>query len=322
MRYSIIIPAYNVQDYIVDCVISVFKQSFKDYEVILVNDGSTDHTGNLCQELLERNKEVKLINKLNGGLSSARNAGIDIAKGDYLLFLDGDDFWRDIDFLEKLNNFIEIKSPDIIIFPYSYYYTNDKIRECKFNLTVLSEVGDFNSDLYSMIDNGIWFPSACNKCIRREIIAQNNIFFPLNLTSEDVRWCFEISKYINSYCIYNEAVYMYRQNREGSISYKLKENNLKDLFKNINFILSREEKTRLADYLYLSHYYLEVIPYVSLYLRDEYVSSMLVKYKWLSEYSKNTKNIKKKLIYYCLKYMGFRLSSIFLNALVKLYRLK
>ena len=171
-----------------------------------------------------------------------------------------------------------------------------------------------------MIDNGIWYPSACNKCIRKDIVAINNISFPLNMTSEDVQWCFELSQHIASYYIYNKGVYMYRQNREGSISYKLKMKNLEDLFLNIENVLSGSKKIRDADYLYLSHYYLEVIPYVKPFLKNPDVKRMLSKYKWLSKYSKNTRNSKKRIIYFCLTYMGFRLSSLLLSILVKLYK--
>ena len=321
MRFSVIVPAYNVQDYIVSCIDSILKQSFRDYEIILVNDGSTDATFEHCQELCKKNTCIKLVNKENGGLSSARNVGINQAEGDYLLFLDGDDFWRDDDFLENLNCIIETNSPDTIIFPYSYYYGKDIIKEYEFDLSeVSSSSNKFSDDLYLLIDNGIWYPSACNKCIRRDIVAINNISFPLNMTSEDVKWCFELSQHIASYYIYNKGVYMYRQNREGSISYKLKMKNLEDLFLNIENVLSGSKKIRDADYLYLSHYYLEVIPYVMPFLKNPNVKRMLSKYKWLSKYSKNTRNIKKRIIYFCLTYMGFRLSSLLLSILVKLYK--
>ena len=321
MKFSVIVPAYNVQDYIVSCIDSILKQSFKDYEIVLVNDGSTDATFEHCEELSEKNGCIKLVNKENGGLSSARNAGINKAEGDYLLFLDADDFWRDDDFLENLNCIIETNSPDTIIFPYSYYYGKDRIKEYQFNLSeISSSSNNFSDNLYSLIDNGIWYPSACNKCIRRGIVAINNISFPLNMTSEDVKWCFEISKHIASYYIYNHGVYMYRQNREGSISYKLKMKNLEDLFLNIENVLSGSKKIRDADYLYLSHYYLEVIPYVMPFLKNPDVKRMLSKYKWLSKYSKNTRNSKKRIIYFCLTYMGFRLSSLLLSILVKLYK--
>ena len=322
MRFSVIVPAYNVQDYIVGCIDSILKQSFRDYEIILVNDGSSDATFEYCQELHRKNTCIKLVNKENGGLSSARNVAINQAEGDYLLFLDGDDFWKDGDFLENLNCIIETNSPDTIIFPYSYYYAKDRIKEYQFNLSeISSSSNNFSDNLYSLIDNGIWYPSACNKCIRKDIVAINNISFPLNMTSEDVQWCFELSQHITSYYIYNKGVYMYRQNREGSISYKLKMKNLEDLFLNIENVLSGSKKIRDADYLYLSHYYLEVIPYVKPFLKNPDVKRMLSKYKWLSNYSKNTRNIKKRIIYFCLTYMGFRLSSLLLSILVKLYKL-
>lgn len=223
--------------------------------------------------------------------------------------------------MENLNCIIETNSPDTIIFPYSYYYGKDRIKEYEFDLSeVSSSSNKFSDDLYLLIDNGIWYPSACNKCIRRDIVAINNISFPLNMTSEDVKWCFELSQHIASYYIYNKGVYMYRQNREGSISYKLKMKNLEDLFLNIENVLSGSKKIRDADYLYLSHYYLEVIPYVMPFLKNPNIKRMLSKYKWLSKYSKNTRNIKKRIIYFCLTYMGFRLSSLLLSILVKLYK--
>ena len=322
MRFSVIVPAYNVQDYIVSCVDSILKQSFKDYEIVLVNDGSTDATFEHCEELSKKNGCIKLVNKENGGLSSARNSGIKKALGDYLLFLDGDDFWRDEGFLENLNCIIEVHSPDAIIFSCSYYYGKDRIKEYQFDLSEMSSCSNkFSDNLYSLIDNGIWYPCAWNKCIRRDIVAINNISFPLNMTSEDVKWCFELSQHIASYYIYNKGVYMYRQNREGSISYKLKMKNLEDIFLNIENVLSGSKKIRDADYLYLSHYYLEVIPYVKPFLKNPDVKRMLSKYKWLSKYSKNTRNSKKRIIYFCLTYMGFRLSSLLLSILVKLYKL-
>ena len=89
---SIIIPIYNVEQYLKECVISVCQQTYGNLEIILVNDGSTDNSGNICKELAIKDCRIIIINKENGGLSSARNTGIDIAKGDFLFFLDGDDF--------------------------------------------------------------------------------------------------------------------------------------------------------------------------------------------------------------------------------------
>lgn len=98
---SVIIPVYNVEDYIKKCVTSVINQTYKDLEIILVNDGSADTSGRICDELSLTDKRIKVIHKINGGLSSARNAGLDIAEGKYISFIDSDDYIAS-DFYETL----------------------------------------------------------------------------------------------------------------------------------------------------------------------------------------------------------------------------
>ena len=92
---SIIVPVYNVQDYLDRCVKSIVGQTYTDTEIILVDDGSTDNSGNMCDKWAERDQRIKVIHKENGGLSSARNAGIDKANGDYISFIDSDDYIED-----------------------------------------------------------------------------------------------------------------------------------------------------------------------------------------------------------------------------------
>ena len=89
---SVIVPIYKVEKYLNKCVDSIINQSYKNLEIILVDDGSPDKCGEICDKYAEKDSRVKVIHKENGGLSDARNAGIDIAKGDYLLFVDSDDW--------------------------------------------------------------------------------------------------------------------------------------------------------------------------------------------------------------------------------------
>lgn len=91
MTFSIIIPVYNVEKYLNECVDSVLNQKNVDYEIILVDDGSTDNSGQICDEYLKKHSNVSVIHKVNGGLSDARNAGLESAEGDYILFVDSDD---------------------------------------------------------------------------------------------------------------------------------------------------------------------------------------------------------------------------------------
>ena len=106
-KFSIIIPVYNVEKYIKKCLDSVFSQSYKDYEVIVVNDGSTDKSMDIAKEY-----NVKIINQKNAGLSITRNNGLQIANGEYISFIDSDD-WVDLDFLEKLYNTAKKYDADI-----------------------------------------------------------------------------------------------------------------------------------------------------------------------------------------------------------------
>ena len=92
MKLSVVIPVYNVEKYLDKCVESIVNQTFKDLEIILVDDGSTDESGKMCDEWTEKDTRIKVIHKINGGLSSARNAGIKQAKGEYISFIDSDDF--------------------------------------------------------------------------------------------------------------------------------------------------------------------------------------------------------------------------------------
>lgn len=95
VKFSIIIPIYNVERYLETCVNSILTQTYSDYEVILVDDGSPDRCGELCDHYAESDSRVKVVHKVNGGLSSARNAGLDIAMGEYVIFVDSDDYWDD-----------------------------------------------------------------------------------------------------------------------------------------------------------------------------------------------------------------------------------
>ena len=104
MTFSIIVPIYNVEKYLVACLDSILRQTFKDYELILINDGSTDESLKICRTYLNKDKRIKLIDKSNGGLSSARNAGISKAEGDFILFIDSDDLYLNSFGLENIKN--------------------------------------------------------------------------------------------------------------------------------------------------------------------------------------------------------------------------
>ena len=120
MLFSVIIPIYNVEDYLERCIESVLAQTFADYELILVDDGSTDNCSAICDQYAEKDSRIKVIHKKNGGLVSARQAGVRIAEGEYVFNLDGDDAFCP-DALESARQIIADVHPDIISFSYRHY---------------------------------------------------------------------------------------------------------------------------------------------------------------------------------------------------------
>jgi len=114
---SIIIPVYNVEDYLARCLESILFQSFKDFEVLLIDDGSTDGSGKICDAYAQNDTRIRVIHKVNGGVSSARNVGLNNANGQYISFVDSDDFVHPC-FLEFLYNSIKSSKADISICDY------------------------------------------------------------------------------------------------------------------------------------------------------------------------------------------------------------
>ena len=128
MIVSIIIPVYNVEKYLLRCIESVLSQTYPYIEIILVNDGSTDNSGNICNEIALVNPQIKVIHKHNGGLSSARNAGIEAAKGEALFFLDSDDYLSH-DCIEHCVYIMEKTESDISITRMMYTAERNKMMK-------------------------------------------------------------------------------------------------------------------------------------------------------------------------------------------------
>ena len=123
MKYSIIVPIYKIEKYLSQCIESVLVQDFKDYELILVDDGSPDSCPQICDSYAERDNRIKVVHKENGGLVSARKAGLAISSGDYAFCLDGDDFLHP-ECLQRVNNVLEQYKPDVICFGYIIFLEN------------------------------------------------------------------------------------------------------------------------------------------------------------------------------------------------------
>lgn len=127
IKLSVVIPVFNIEDYIGKCLDSVLAQTYQNYEIIVVNDGSTDATAAVCDEYARKDSRIRVIHKANEGVSVARNAGIDVASGDYFLFFDGDDFMEPYT-MEELCAIANEKQADTVIYGY-HRYENGKVKE-------------------------------------------------------------------------------------------------------------------------------------------------------------------------------------------------
>ncbi len=213
---SIIVPVYNAEPYLRKCLDSVLGQIFTNFEVVLVNDGSTDNSGFICQEYARLDSRFKYFEKENGGVSDARNSGLDLARGDYVTFLDADDFLFE-DHLEKLYIATTLSDADIMIGGYSrfdgsdfYFYKDHFKRDSLVSLASTQAIQFLDSILDIQFFN---FSTACGKLFKRTLFKE--LRFPLGQYAENqfIMW----KLYLNAESIYafNGDSYVYRSNNEG-----------------------------------------------------------------------------------------------------------
>jgi len=240
-KISVIVPVHNSEKYIERCIESILNQKFRDLELILVNDGSTDNSFNIIEKYASKNKMIKVINKEKGGVSSARNAGIDAASGDYIGFVDADD-WIHPDMYESMYEKIKETRSEICICNFVAEYPNQKLNlAIDENKKVLSE-DDKNRIILNMIapndlskNSYTVMGSACRLLVKRELIQDNNIKFPLGIPlMEDLIFC--INAFIRCRQIAIEEGFYYHYFLDSAYSYR---EDLYEIHKKVYRILER-----------------------------------------------------------------------------------
>lgn len=216
---SIIVPIYKVEKYLKKCIESILKQTYKNIEIILVDDGSPDNCGKICDYYKQMDKRIKVIHKNNGGLSEARNYGIREARGDYLLFVDSDDFIAE-NICEILINNINKYSADMAICNFYYVFENKKAikneMSSKKDVQVLEKENIIREYFlnYSVDLNVAW-----NKLYKKDIFkGKNAILFPVGKLHEDTYIMYKIYYNLNRLVRINKPLYYYRQRNDSIIS--------------------------------------------------------------------------------------------------------
>ena len=210
---SIIVPVYQVENYIRQCVDSILAQTFADFELILVDDGSKDGSGAICDEYALRDQRVKVIHKENGGLSDARNWGLDQAVGNYFMFVDSDDYIAPT-MVECLYKNIVNENADIVACNYLHFFEGDRKKD--FSTNIKLEILSGEEIFYNRKNErnyGIW-TVAWNKLYKRETFG--NIRFRFGKYHEDEFWANDIYQMDIKVVTIPECLYYYRQ-RDNSI---------------------------------------------------------------------------------------------------------
>ena len=267
MDFSIVIPVYNVESYLKECIESILSQTYKNYEIILVDDGSTDNSPKICDDYEEKYQNILVIHNKNGGASSARNAGTKKAVGEYIIYMDSDDFILDKEFLKKL-------------------------EECKFSYSLAIKEKSYVDKITVLVKENAFFGMPWNRVTRKEILLKNKIEFEEGLVGEDMDWNYNVILNSSSIDFIDEPMIAYRQ-REGSVTSNYKLKNLLDFI----YILEKwseyikkevkDESLKNAFYGSLAKYYSNLLIVYSrvLDLEKEKCINRIKRLSWLLDYS-------------------------------------
>lgn len=273
---SIIVPVYNVEQYLERCLDSLVNQTLKDIEIILVDDGSTDDSGNICDKYAKKDKRIKVIHKENGGLSDARNIGLSIARGKYIGFVDSDDFIS-LDMYKKLFNCIEHGNYDIASCEFKKVYEYNEKEIASNTMKIITKEYDNIQALENYFDEYTdkreMQTVVCNKIYRRELF--DNIKFPYGKLYEDgyvtYKLLYKSKKVIHIY----EELYYYFQ-REGSL--------IRSEF-SLKVLKSYDDRREIFKFLY------NKVPSINRKSAERYINKYFTLYKQIINFNSNDEEI-------------------------------
>lgn len=220
---SVVIAVYNVKDYLSECINSVINYNSEEVEIILIDDGSQDGSAELCEKYSSENRNVFVYHKNNGGLSDARNYGLKKAKGSYVVFLDGDDYYFN-DSIKQICGYIKNTKADMYIGSlYEFYDGTSELKEKEyFHQDLGDKIFEKNEALELILDRCPtygWY--AVKYIIRKDILINNSLYFKNKLKFEDVYWTPRIFSYMDTIRFITKPFYCYRLNRPDSIMNKI-----------------------------------------------------------------------------------------------------
>lgn len=287
--FSIIVPVYKVENYLDKCISSIANQEYENYEIILVDDGSPDKCPEICDNWAQNKEHIKVLHQKNGGSSSARNAGVRHARGEYIIFVDSDDYWNNNSALSMISETIQrVKEVDVIVFnniDYSCISEESVICNRKYDIRFM-ESADKNDVLKYLFTNHLFPGAAWVTVTRREFLLKNKIEFIEGIKAEDIDWLLNVYLHADKFSALNQAFYVYRKYRNDSVTGTADVKSIEDILYTLDIWTGRlkdkqYDKIRDNVYGYLSiHYMCAVLIYDNLNAEDQNTcKKKLKKYK-------------------------------------------
>ena len=320
MFFSIIVPVYNVEKYLAECLDSILAQTFRDYELIVVNDGAKDNSGKICDEYAEKDSRVKVIHKENGGSSDARNVGANKAKGEYIIYIDSDDYILSMDFLQVLHD--NLGEADILLYKHQKLIDgSEKMLPCTYSYQNISEKDSYIEKLEKLVAEDAFYGMAWIKTFKRTLIVEHKIEFEVGLLGEDMEWNYNLITHARSLNVVDRPFIAYRQ-RANSITTSTRLKNLTDFI----YILEKwslkineeiqDETFRNVLFASMAKYYSNMlITYNRVKEKEKklYVKQ-IKKLSWLLEYAMSKRP---KIVAKVYRLFGFRLTTAALKLVDK-----
>jgi len=308
--FSIIVPVFNVEKYLRQCLDSVIQQSFQNFEVICVNDGSTDRSLSILQEYLQKDTRIKLIDQANRGLSAARNAGIDAAKGEYVFFLDSDD-WIEPDTLKILSE--KQNGEDLVCFNGRRYFEDGRSEESDKGIEDSNLIGWDYYNKYASKTRKFDFVCSVLRIYKRSFLKEKNVRFAEKIYHEDNLFTPIVCFYARSVSIIPDSLYVYRI-RSGSITQSVfsESSKIKRIYdiaevnnRLMEFFILQSDINKKNIYQYVNTGFFHLINMINAWELNYLLDDIYNQINWV-EFKRSINGIDSAILFFVLKKKWFR----------------